>query len=180
MSFAALAVVACASSGCLVVSLEPIYTPATIQTDDPLLGFWEDTEDRSTAVVERGEWKSYRVTYTNGSTSLDLTAYETTIGDWTFLDLTPTRGLESGPLDDPGAPVGSLHQDRRQSASSPASATTGSPRVAARTLGQLDTAFDSRKNMVLVSGTDAMRAWILSHVAVTDAFGEPVSFTRRK
>ena len=98
MSFAALAVVACASSGCLVVSLEPIYTPATIQTDDPLLGSWEDTEDGSTAVVERGEWKSYRVTYTSGSTSLDLTAYETTIGDRTFLDLTPARGLESGPL----------------------------------------------------------------------------------
>jgi hypothetical protein len=180
LRLAVLATVICASSGCLVVSLEPIYTTATLQTDDTLLGSWEDSEDRSTAVVERGEWKSYRVTYTSGSTSLDLVGYETTIGDRTFLDLTPAHGLEGGQLMIPA------HLACRLTKAGDRVIVTGlnydwfTATIARHALGKLDAAFDSRKNVVLVSGTDAIRAWILAHLAEPDAFGEPVSFTRRK
>jgi hypothetical protein len=175
-----LATVMCASSGCLVVSLEPIYTAATIQSDNTLLGTWEDTEDGSTALIERGEWKSYRVNYTSGSTSLDFVGYETTIGDRTFLDLTPARGLESGPLMIPAHLACHLTREGDRVIITGLGYDWFIQQIAAHTLGKLATAFDGRKNVVLVSGTDAIRAWILAHLGGPDAFGEPISFTRRK
>ena len=175
-----LAAVACASPGCLVVSLDPIYTATTIQADETLLGSWENPDDRSSVVVERGEWKSYRVTYTSGSTSLDLVAYETKIGDQTFLDLTPARGLESGQLMIPAHLACRLTKTGNALTISGLNYDWFVVSAEHHVLGKLDTAFDSRKNLVVVSGTDTIRAWIRAHLASAEAFGEPVAFTRRK
>jgi hypothetical protein len=82
--------------GCLVISLNPAYDGETIGWDPTLLGHWEDTEDRSSLDIERGEWKSYRLKYVHPSESGTLTAYLTSIGDERFLDVMPARGADHG------------------------------------------------------------------------------------
>ena len=98
LSLACLLALAALSSGCLVLTLQPVYDDGSLDVDETLTGTWQGPEQGATVVVERGEWKSYRLTYTARNTSYVLVAYLTTIGDARFLDLTPAHGLEAGPL----------------------------------------------------------------------------------
>jgi hypothetical protein len=92
----ALVIAALASSGCLVLSLQPAYDDESIERDDSLVGVWIDEEDRVTATVERGEWRSYRVKYEHPIETGVLTVYLTTIGGQHYLDLSPVRGEDRG------------------------------------------------------------------------------------
>src|SRR5262249_55752750 len=65
MRRAAIVLAAVVSSGCLVVSLQPVYDDKSITFEEPLLGKWSNTEDQIQATIERGEWRSYKVTYTD-------------------------------------------------------------------------------------------------------------------
>jgi hypothetical protein len=177
---ALLLAVACLSSGCLVITLQPVYDDAALEVDETLAGTWRSEEPASTVVVERGEWKSYRVTYTARSASYTFVAYLTRIGDGLLLDLVPARGVEDVPLIVPAHGVCRLQHEGDRVTIAPFDYDWFTAAVRSKTLTRLETAFDARQNLILTSKTAALRAWILAHQKTADVFREPVVFTRAK
>ena len=51
------------SSGCLVLALQPAYNAESVVFDEALIGEWENADDGTSATIERGEWRAYKVTY---------------------------------------------------------------------------------------------------------------------
>lgn len=175
-----LLVAASISSGCLVLALQPIYDDASLEVDEALAGAWQGQEQAATLVVERGEWRSYRVTYTARNTSYALVGYLTKIGEVTFLDLTPEHGLEAGPLTIPAHGVCRLQHEGDTVTILPLDYDWFMTAVRAKTLMKLETALDGRQNLLLTSKTAVLRAWLLAHLKTADAFREPLTFTRIK
>ena len=85
-----------ASSGCLVLSVNPGYDETTIGWDPNLIGHWVDADDKATLQIDRGEWKSYRIHYVHPIETGDLTGYLTAIGNERYLDVMPARGEDRG------------------------------------------------------------------------------------
>jgi hypothetical protein len=90
------------SSGCLVLSVGRFYDDSAIVFDDRLVGSWKAADDNVTAVVERSEWRSYRIQYTHPTESGALTGYLFKRGDALYLDLTLVRGKDFGVFVVPG------------------------------------------------------------------------------
>ncbi len=177
---ALLLALACLSSGCLVITLQPVYDDTSLEVDDTLIGTWQAQEPGATVVVERGEWKSYRIAYTARSTSYAFVAYVTKIGDALFLDLSPEHGLEEGPLTVPAHGLCRLQHDGDRVTVTPLNYDWFTAASRAGTLKGLDPALDARQNMILMSKTAALRAWLLAHLKTADAFREPITFNRVK
>ena len=180
IGLSALVVVALASGACLVVAFNPIYDDLTIDFNDRLLGTWENAEDGSTVVVARGTWRSYDVTYAGRGAQLKLTAYGTRIGDGHFLDLTPEHGIEALPLLLPA------HAVVRVQLLGDTLTVNGFDyewwmRAAERgALKKLGYATDERKNLVLTSPTSALREWIAGSLRSDDAYGDALTFVRKR
>jgi hypothetical protein len=173
-----LGVAALTSAGCLVVSLEPLYDARTLQFEERLLGTWENAEQKLTVVIEQGEWQSYKLTYTDRTGAMNLVAHGTRIGDAWLLDVTPAKGLEYGPL---VIPVHLACRVQLSNDTFTAAALNYDWFVkAAAGRSQPEHTFDSRKNVVLTAGVPALRAWLLGQLKTDEAFGEPVTFTRKK
>ena len=83
------------SPGCLVLSLQPAYDNESIVSDEALVGSWSNTDDQTEATIERGEWRSYRITYKDRFATRSFQGNLTKIGTATFLDLTELRGVVS-------------------------------------------------------------------------------------
>ena len=116
-----------ASSGCLVLALQPAYDDASVVYDEALIGEWANTEDETSATIERAAWRSYKVTYADRFATRTFHGNLTKIGTSTFLDLTEVRGADAGPF---LLPVhGVFRVTRRRRACSPPrrSTTDGSP-----------------------------------------------------
>jgi hypothetical protein len=177
---AVLLALACLSSGCLVITLQPIYDDGSLEVDEGLAGSWRGEEQNATVVVERGEWKSYRVTYTARTTSYAFVAYLTKIGDALFLDLTPDHGLEAGPLMIPAHGVCRLQRDGDSLTIAALDYDWFTAAIRAKKLAGLETALDGRQNLLVTSKTAAARSWLLAHLKTPDVFREPVTFTRSK
>lgn len=168
------------SSGCFVISLQPLYDDASLVTDDTLAGTWQGLEPAATIVIEPGEWKAYRVTYTARTTSYAFTGYLTKIGDAVLLDLTPAHGVEADPLTVPTHGVCRVQHEGDRLALTPLDYDWFTAALRAGTLGRLEGALDSRQNLLVTSKTAVLRAWLLAHVRNGDIFREPVTFTRSK
>jgi hypothetical protein len=84
------------SSGCLVLSMSSFYDDKQITLDDRLVGTWVDNDDHVTAVLERGPWRSYRVTYTHPTEKGVLTGYLFRRGGALYFDLMPVSGVDPG------------------------------------------------------------------------------------
>jgi hypothetical protein len=97
-----LLVVAAGSSGCLVLSVGRFYDEAAIVFDDRLIGSWKAADDNVTAVVERSEWRSYRIQFTHPTEAGLLTGYLFKRDDALYLDLTLVRGKDFGVFVVPG------------------------------------------------------------------------------
>ena len=69
------------AAGCLVLSLNPAYDDESLAWDGRLVGNWEDTDDRASLTIERGEWRSYKVHYVHPIETGDLTGYLTAVDD---------------------------------------------------------------------------------------------------
>jgi hypothetical protein len=171
---------ACLSSGCLVTNLQPIYDPGSLEADDSLVGTWQGQDQGATVVVERGEWKSYQLTYTSRSTSYVLVGYLTRIGDALFLDLTPAHGVEAGPLMVPVHGICRLQHEGDTVTVAVLDYDWFTSALKAKKLVGLDAAVDSRQNLLLTSTTEAVRAWLSKNLKTADAFREPITFTRAK
>lgn len=81
-----------------MLQLHPAYDDTSLLFDEALLGNWRSEDDRATAVVERGEWATYRISYTDATTKLTVVGRLTAIGPDRYLDLAVTGGEDRGPL----------------------------------------------------------------------------------
>ncbi len=179
-SLAVLLALACVSSGCLVTSLQPIYDDTSLEVDETLAGTWQGQEQGATVVVERAEWKSYRITYTVKTTSYAFVGYLTKIGEALFLDLTPAHGLEAGPLMIPAHGVCRLQHDGDTVTISVLDYDWFTAAIKAKKIAALEGTLDSRQNLLVTSKTEALRAWLSKNLKTADVFREPITFTRSR
>ncbi len=176
-ALAVVALVALVSSGCLVLSLQPAYDAGSVVFDEALLGTWENAEDGIRATIERGEWRSYKVTYVDRFATRTFQGNLTKIGDATFLDVTELRGVDPGPY---LVPVhGVLRVEIAGDALSAAMLDYGwfTRATTQKTIGRLATAVDDRRNAVITSPTDELRRWLPR--APDGAFSAPMNFKRK-
>ena len=178
---AAVAVVSlCAASGCLVLSLTPVYDDNTIAWEPGLVGHWVDADDNAVLNVERGEWRSYRVHYEHPIESGDLTGYLTTIGDERYLDLTPIRGADRGSF---LVPVHAILRVRLQGDTldvAPLSYDWFVDRVrAARDTSGLALTRDQKENVLILSPPAKLRTWLRGQPQDGAMFGAAATFTRK-
>jgi hypothetical protein len=143
LGLALLLAAACAASGCLVATLQPVYTDTSLVSDDGLVGTWDCQELGATVVVERGEWKAYQIAYTSKRTSLTLVGYLTKTGEATLLDLSPAHGLDAGPLLFAAHGVGRFERAGDHLTVAPLDYTWFAAAAQARKLGKLETTFDA-------------------------------------
>lgn len=168
---------ACLSSGCLVVSLQPAYDDQSVTFDEALLGQWENAEDGTRATIERGEWKSYKITYVERTSPRMFQGNLTKIGASQFLDLTEMRGADPGPFLVPvhGVVKIAVKDDTLEVAL--ADYDWFMRAITRKTLGRLSTAIDDRRNAVITATTVDMRRWLAQ--APAGAFSAPATFTRK-
>ena len=177
---AALVVALTCAPGCLVISLNPAYDGETIGWDPALLGHWDDTEDKSSIDVERGEWKSYRIKYSHPSESGTLTGYLTSIGDERFLDVMPVRGADRGSFLIPAHAVFHVDLAGDRLELTPISYDWMYEQVRSHAaMGGLDVVLDQKENAVIVSPTQALRAWLRKQPKDDTIFGAGAVFARK-
>jgi hypothetical protein len=172
------ALVASASSGCLVLSLHPAHDDASIVWDPALVGTWVNDEDRVTAVLGRGEWRSYRIDYEHPIEKGTLTGYLTTLGAQTYLDVSPVRGQDHGSF---LIPVHALLRIERQAETLTVQALDYDRFSRAAKQGGLPglpMTVDQKQNTILTASTVAFRKWLKAG-AVEPMFGARAVFKRK-
>ena len=174
----ALVTAAVASGGCLVLSLQPAYDAQSVGFDEALLGIWVNAEDKTQATIERGEWRSYKVTYKDRFATHTLQGNLTSIGSATFLDLTEPRGTDAGPCLIPAHAI--LRIELKGDTLSASLLDYGwlSRAMDQKATGRLVAAFDDRRNAVIASATAELRVW-LDRVP-EEAVSAPMTFTRSR
>jgi len=160
-----------------VVTLQPAYDDQSVTFNEALLGQWENAEDGTRATIERGEWRSLKITYVDRTSTRVFQGNLTKIGASTFLDLTEMRGADPGPflvpvhgvariaVKDDAIEVALLDYDWFIRA------------MGRKTLGRLRTAVDDRRNAVITATTGELKRWLAQTPA--GAFAAPATFNRK-
>jgi hypothetical protein len=167
------------ASGCLVVSTQPFYDAGSIEFDEALIGRWEGSDDRTLITVERGEWKSYKVTYPARSGPVVFTGYLTRVGDSRVFDLTPAHSV------DPVSLLIPAHVAVRLQLLGDTLTVTGLDyewffkEAEQGRLAKLHPVLDARKNVVLTADTAGLRAWIAAQGRGGDMFADEIRFVRK-
>jgi hypothetical protein len=168
------------SSGCLVLSLNPVYDDTTIGWDSNLVGYWVDADDKATLQIDRSEWKSYRIHYVHPIETGDVTAYLTAIGNERFLDVMPLRGEDPGAFLIPVHAVLHVRLDGDRLELTPLSYEWFVERVrAGRPIPGLSATLDQKENILLVSPSDRLRDWLRIQSVDGRAVGASVTFARK-
>jgi len=166
------------TSGCLVVSLNPAYDDESMGWDQGLVGSWADEDDNASMVIERDEWKSYRVHYVHLIESGDLTAYLTAIGDERFLDLMPARGQDRGSFVVPVHAILKVRLDGDRLELTQLSYDWFRDRLKrGEAIQGLDAVLDQKDNALIVAPTARLRAWLRGSSG--PAFGASAVFARK-
>jgi hypothetical protein len=170
-------VAALLSTGCLVGALHPVYDDDTIVFDEGLIGTWANKESEVTAVVERGEWRSYHVAYTDRFGTTKFTGHLARLGAARFLNIRPEDGLER-----PAFLV--VTNGVLQVEIEPARVRVREPeygtvlaRLNAGKLG-LGAAMDLKQNVVITATTPALRGWLLKALEDEEVWADWKTFTR--
>ncbi len=167
------------SSACLVVSTQPFYDASSIEFDEVLLGRWESAEDKTLITVERGEWKSYKVSTPARSGPVVYTGYLTRVGESRVLDLAPAHSV------DPASLLIPVHFAVRLQLLGDTLNATGFDydwffkEAEQGRLARVHPVLDSRKNVLLTADTAALRAWLTAAGRVADMFGDEMRFVRK-
>jgi hypothetical protein len=169
---------ALASSGCLVLSLQPVYDADSVTFDEALLGSWTNADDETKATIERGEWRSYKVVYADRFATRTLQGNLTKIGSTTFLDLTEIRGVDPGPFLVPIHAIFRIDTNGDTLTAALFDYNWFSRAMAQKTIRGLIVAFDDRRNAVVASTTADLRRWLAR--PPEDAFAAPMTFTKAK
>jgi hypothetical protein len=170
-------VAALGSSGCLVISLQPAYDAQSVAFEEALLGQWESTDEGAKATVERGEWRSYKIAYTDRFATRAFQGNLTKVGTATFLDVTELRGVDPGPYLVPVHGLFRIQMDGDILMASPLDYAWFNRAMAQKLVVRLAPAIDDRRNAVITAGTVEIRRWLTR--APEDAFGAPMTFQRK-
>ena len=166
------------SSGCLVLALQPAYDAESVVFDEALVGQWENADDGSKAAIERGEWRSYKITYTDRFATRTFQSNLTKIGGAAFLDLTELRGVDPGPYLVPVHGVFKVTADGDALTAAALDYTWFMRAMPQKTLTMLALAVDDRRNIVMTVPTSDIRRWLAR--APDEAFGVPMTFMRKR
>jgi hypothetical protein len=177
IALSALLLAATVSSGCLVLALQPAYDSESVVFDEALLGQWENADDGAKAAIERGEWRSYKVAYTDRFSTRTFQSNLTKIGATTFLDLTEMRGVDPGPYLVPVHGVFRITVSGDTLTASPLDYAWFMHATTQKTLRGLAVAVDDRRNIVMTAPTSEIRRWLAR--APDAAFSAPMTFARR-
>jgi hypothetical protein len=178
LRLALIAVLAVLSSGCLVLSFHPLYETDALAFDDRLLGTWESEETSSVAVVEAGEWRSYRIKYTDRAGTTSLKGYLTDLGGTRFLDVTPSYGLEQSLLFAPLHGFCRIELSGARLLATPIDYDWALRSIDEKGLAGLPAMLDERQNVVITATGKAFREWMRSQIE-SGSLGAPIAFTKR-
>jgi hypothetical protein len=167
-----------ASSGCLVLSLQPVYDDASVAFDEALVGQWENADDQTSANVEKAQWRSYKIIYTDHAATRTFQGNLTKIGAARYLDLTEMRGADYGPYLVPVHGVFRITLDGDTLTAADLDYEWWTAALKAKTLGRLGVSIDDRRNVVVSSTTSELRQWLQRSPA--SAFGAAMSFSRKR
>jgi hypothetical protein len=170
-------VAALLSAGCLVGSLHPVYDDDTIVFEEGLVGSWANKESEVTVVVERGEWRSYHIAYTDRFGTTNFTGHLARLGSARFLNIRPEDGLER-----PAYLVvtnGVLQVEMEPTRVRVREPEYGSvlARLNARKLG-LEAATDLKQNVIITATAPALRGWLLKALDDEEIWADWKTFTR--
>jgi hypothetical protein len=166
------------SSGCLVLALQPAYDAESVVFDEALIGEWENADDGTSATIERGEWRAYKVTYADRFSKRPFQGNLTRIGSATYLDLTEMRGVDPGPFLVPVHGVLQVSVSGDALTAAMLDYNWFMRAMARKSLGRFATAVDDRRNAVMTSPTEELRRWLLR--APPEAFSAPMTFIRKQ
>jgi hypothetical protein len=175
-----LALIAAATSGCLVLALHPAYDDASLAWDPTLVGTWVNEEDRVTVTIDRGEWRSYRIEYEHPIEKGVLTGYLTVDGDRFYLDLSPLRGEDHGSFLVPVHAIVRLERDG--DALTVQALDYDRVAMAAKKGGLpgLTLTMDQKQNALVTEGTAGLRKWLRQIATASEAwFGARAVFKRK-
>jgi hypothetical protein len=173
---AVLLAIALSSASCLVVSLQPVYEPDTIAFDPGVLGTWTSDEDGVTLAIDRGEWHSYHLAFTDRDKTTRLSARLTRAGDLQLLDVTPLDGTDIEPMQ---LPVHGIFRIALESDALSVAALDYDHFLAVASRGESGFALDGRKNVVITLPTAELRRWLQDHAADVGVFSTPTNFKRQ-
>jgi hypothetical protein len=168
-----------ASSGCLVVSVNPIHDREALAWEPGLVGSWRSADDNTTVTIERGEWQSYRIRYVHPIETGELTGHLTRIGKSLYLDVMPARGEDRGSFLVPVhvALRVELTEDRLEVTA--LSYDWFFDRLKTRPgVAGLTVVMDEKENALIASPSQALRAWLAKQPADGAMFGAGATFVR--
>lgn len=175
----ALVLTASSASGCLVLSLNRFADDAAVIVDDRWIGTWKDADDGVTVTIEKSDWHSYRVSYEHPIATGQLTGYLFTAGGFTYLDLLPVRGVDTGMFTLAVHTVARVRLEGDRVTVWPLSydwfRQGVDARTAPRTLGLVR---DERDQILATADAAALREWLAGRVEDDPAFGAPATFSR--
>ncbi|MBA2305936.1 MAG: hypothetical protein H0W08_25360 [Acidobacteria bacterium] len=178
--FVMIAVALLFAPGCLVVTVNPTHERDELVWDPALVGVWQNVDDNSSVVIDKGEWQSYRLHYTHPIETGDLTGYLTRIGKVQFLDVMPARGEDRGSFLVPVHATLRLRLEGDRLEITALSYDWFFDRLKTKTgVPGLNVALDEKENALIVSPTAAVRAWIARQPPDGLMFGASATFTRK-
>jgi hypothetical protein len=162
---------------CLVASLHPVYDDESIVFDEALVGTWTNRESEVSAVLTRGEWKSYHLAYTDRFGTTQFTAHLTTLGPARLLNVRPEDGVER-----PAFVVASngfmqvvLEADRLRVREPEYGVLL--QRLNNRTLG-VEAAMDLKQNILFTAPSAKVRAWLATALKDETLWADWKNFSR--
>lgn len=176
-AFTAVLLASLVSSGCLVLSLQPAYDDASVAFDEALVGQWENADDQTSVTIEPAQWRSYKITLTDRTSTHTYQGNLTRIGGTTFMDVTEVRGTDFGPYLVPVHGIIRVKVDGDTLTGADLRYDWFLQAMPRKTLGRLAAAIDDRRNVILSSTTAELRAWLAR--APAEAFDAPTTLTRK-
>jgi hypothetical protein len=164
--------------GCLVVTINPTHDRDSLVWEPALVGEWQNADDNSSLVIERGEWQSYRIRYAFPIESGELTGHLTAIGKARYLDVMPAKGQDHGSFLVPVHVTVRVEVDKERLVISGLSYDWFADRMKTGVPG-LRVVLDEKENALIVSPTQAVRAWIAKQPPDGRMFGAAATFTRK-
>jgi hypothetical protein len=164
------------SAACLVVGLQPVYEPDTIAFDPSFLGTWASDEDAITLAIDRGEWHSYHLAFTERDTTTRLSARLTRVGELLLVDVTPLDGTDIEPLQ---LPVHGIYRVTLENDVLSLSGLDYDHCLATASHGEPGFAIDGRKNVVITLQTPELRRWLQEHTEDPGLFSTPTLLKRK-
>ena len=166
--------------GCLVLSLHPAYDDESLGWDPALVGSWVNADDNVAMVIERSEWRSYRIRYVHPIETGDATAYLTAIGDERYLDVMPARGQDRGAFMIPVHAILRVELDGDRLELTPLSYDWFvDTRQARKGIHGLSVTMDQKDNALITSPGARLRDWMRQQPPDGRMFGASAVFTRK-